>query len=699
MVKQTAAQLKREFDTFAANVARLEQLRHELALLPTDGFESDVARIKVRLKDITAIPFIERSLRDLRAKIERHAHASQQKVVGSTIVGSLKRRVADLETLLKQKRVLSKTDASALKELPRLEKQLMQLRSQVQTHLRGKEVKIDSGVGVLVDSTFDEFVSRIKGELSERLREKEGSITAQMQADLNSREELFAQRYQLLVQELERKYRTQLEEAMQTEVKQHLAEEVRKRIAHERTKLVALLLKEQSARLTRERKQLIGKLEETYAQREQALITDHQRVLAREKGTLAQQRARVTERMHRIEQQASLLHKERAGLEQRIAHEKRHLRQEEQRLSTCKKEAERKASLSAKAEIKSAKDRLLEEADALKHTLQLQQAHIATHLATLHAREQTMRQQEEHSKVHLAHERAVLQQSFERLEEQERHLNDKVQQKFIARKVALLASVRTERGTLQSKEKEITQREHHLKESIAKERMKGKQATARLQEELAQVTKQLEEHVASTRATLHEENVRTRQKYARAYRRLAQKAQAEAKHKLHVLRASLGYHQSQLRTALGLVQKREQSLKVRELQVKQSVVREKQALQKRFAALLAHERLVQIQGERALQARIAQQRVQDASEYQKRLVSEKAKMHQELRERVIRMSQQVSTQVAQQVSARESHIRATLERDYKEHMRVALARKQALFDTKKALLEKHVLAQAKRLFK
>ena len=236
-------------------------MRHELALLPTDGFESDVAKIKVRLKDITAIPFIERSLRQLRAKIEQHAHASQQNVVGATLVGALRKRVTELEHIVHQKRLLSKTDASALHDLPHLEKQLMKLRIQVQSHLRAKQVKVDAGVGVLVDSTFDEFVARIKGELSERLREKEGSMTAQMQADLSSREELFAQRYQSLVQDLDRKYRAQLEEAMTHEVKEHLAEEVHKRIAHERTKLVGVLLKEQAERLHKERKLLITRLE------------------------------------------------------------------------------------------------------------------------------------------------------------------------------------------------------------------------------------------------------------------------------------------------------------------------------------------------------------------------------------------------------------------------------------------------------
>ncbi len=698
MVKQTALQIKKEFDTFAAHVARLEQLRHELALLPTDGFESDVARIKVRLKDITAIPFIERSLRELRAKIERHAHMSQQKVIGSTIVSSLKRRVADIEGLVKQKRILSKTDASALKELPRLEKQLLQLRSQVQAHLRGKEIKIDSGVGVLVDSTFDEFVSRIKGELSERLHEKEGSMTAQMQADLSSREELFAQRYQTLVQELEQKYRRQLEQAMHAEVKHHLAQELQKRIAHERTKLVALLLKEQAEHLARERKQLLAKLEETYAQKEQVLISDHQRTLAHEKEGIATQRARLTDRMRRIEQQASLLHKGQEECTRRVSQEKNHLKQEEQRLVACRHEAERKAQHYAHAHIKAAKDQLVGEADAVRHTLALQQAHISTHLATLHAREQALRQQEEHTKVHLAHERAVFQQSFERLQEQERHLQDKTQQNYVAKKVTLLASVRKKRALLHQKEKEVAIRERQLAVVIAGERARGEHIVTSLKGELEIVTRHLQEHEASTRETLRAGEAKAREKYALQYRRVRVKAQVAAHQKLVALRSSLVHHQKQLKQALSMVQRREQGLKEHERSVQTSVGHEKKALQQRFVALVAHERTVQTQAEKALHTKVTQQRAQDTLAYTQRLASERVRMHQELRERVIRMYQHVSKQVARQVAVREGQIRSTLERDYAEHLRAALARKQAQLDTKKALLEKQVLAQARKLF-
>jgi hypothetical protein len=614
-------------------------------------------------------------------------------------VGALRKRVTELEHIVHQKRLLSKTDASALHDLPHLEKQLMKLRIQVQSHLRAKQVKVDAGVGVLVDSTFDEFVARIKGELSERLREKEGSMTAQMQADLSSREELFAQRYQSLVQDLDRKYRAQLEEAMTHEVKEHLAEEVHKRIAHERTKLVGVLLKEQAERLHKERKLLITRLEEQYAQKEQTLISHHRTTLSSALGQVALQRAALTERLARIERQRKELLKSQEVVAGRIRAEKTHFKQEEQRLARVRVQAERAARSRAGMQIKAARDRLVSERDAVHHALALQQSHLTAHLDALHAREQSLRQGEEHAKVQLAHERQILQQSFERLQTHERMLADKSHQALVKQKVSLLGRIRAERGKLAQKERTLLLRERSLNDSLAAERGKGRALADKLREELGSVTHALTQHEKDSTAKLAEMKRSLRTKYAREYRSLAHKAHQRSRAHLLALKQTLLHQQKRLHEGLRLVHAREQGMKRHASLLTSSVTHEKQALQSKFSMLLAHEKRLQSEAARALEVKVAQQRAQDTEHYRKQLSAERMKMQAELRERVAQMHVQASAELTRKVAAREGNIRAHLERDYKERLRATLAQKQLLLAKKKSLLEKQVLAQAKRLFK
>ncbi|MAG07210.1 hypothetical protein CMI46_00130, partial [Candidatus Pacearchaeota archaeon] len=67
--------LRGKFYSFQKKVNRLEELKHELSSLQnagyTKGFEKEVAIIRSRLKDTTAIPEVEKRIRALRAAIRK----------------------------------------------------------------------------------------------------------------------------------------------------------------------------------------------------------------------------------------------------------------------------------------------------------------------------------------------------------------------------------------------------------------------------------------------------------------------------------------------------------------------------------------------------------------------------------------------------------------------------------------------------
>ena len=58
-----------DFEVFAKGVERLEELGAELNSLDTSGYETQVAVIRSKLKNVSYIPEIEKEMRDLKAKI------------------------------------------------------------------------------------------------------------------------------------------------------------------------------------------------------------------------------------------------------------------------------------------------------------------------------------------------------------------------------------------------------------------------------------------------------------------------------------------------------------------------------------------------------------------------------------------------------------------------------------------------------
>ena len=73
-------QLKKEFESFAKKVAKLEVLKRELYALDTRGFENNVKSIRAKLKNVNAIlntsaaPKEQQSAREKQTAIGQDKH-------------------------------------------------------------------------------------------------------------------------------------------------------------------------------------------------------------------------------------------------------------------------------------------------------------------------------------------------------------------------------------------------------------------------------------------------------------------------------------------------------------------------------------------------------------------------------------------------------------------------------------------------
>ena len=217
MAAKNKEQVKKEFNEFADKVTRLESLRQQLNVLDTRGFETDARLIKAKLKDINAIPQITRELGVLRKKIEkssaakprgvsRESRKEHRKVLEEAKgikrklneertevlkqTSSMKRRISELQELIKKKRRISvkkqlnDKEVNFVRDIPKLEKELGSLTDAFKKHTSSAKLKIDSGVGIMVDTKFDDFIMNIKADLSHKLKEKEMSMDSVLEHNL-----------------------------------------------------------------------------------------------------------------------------------------------------------------------------------------------------------------------------------------------------------------------------------------------------------------------------------------------------------------------------------------------------------------------------------------------------------------------------------------------------------------------------------
>lgn len=683
MVKQSRQEIQQEFEAFSAKIARLEALRHELDSLDTTSFEKEAKAIRSRLKDITALPFLERSLESLKAKIT----ARSTPPLTVSVIPTLQRRIRTLERTIAEKKTLSKNDAHALREIPHLERALSTVQKQLASHLRTKGVKVDSGIGVLVDTTFDEFVHHLKSELTERLREREISMDAQMRADLASRESLFSQRYQSLVQELHEKYRARLAHEVHQGVQVQLGKELQQRLAFERKKLATQLLRQHARRLEEARTLQVRTLAQAYALKEKKLKEQLSLEEQRHARIFAEKQAELHRRIGLLVQREQASSMRSAQLRRRITAQRHLLQAEQRRLRTTRASFQREALRKAMVASAASRERSLTEIRALRQQLALQKHHLMQHMQELRTRERLVAQEETHSRLQLVHEKEVLAHALDALHQREAGLTARARARYL-----------TQRAALHERALELQKREKQLAHTLAEAQNAAQAERAGLMKQLTELKEHTAHALAHERALAqaHERAMRVR------LRSQARQQVKEAKRRADEARQSLTHLLSQqkasLREKMRSVQTRERSLTTHDALLKATVSREKERLQAAFSRLVAHQRKALAQIQHHAREKIARQSRQHAQQYAQQLHAERQKMHQELSLRVSAQRADFERQVHQQVVAQTARIKANLEAEYAKRIQVTLAQRQAELEKKKVALERHVLSQAKKLF-
>ncbi len=267
----TKEQLKKEFDSFAKGIAQLEALRNELNSLDSSGFELEVKSIRSKLKDIYEIPEIKKEMDSLKRRIaKRDANkvVHVKKITGQT--RDLRKKIERLEKK-RVKKQLSKSQVSSISEIPKIEKELSGLKKSFREHSSSTNLRIDSGVGVLVDSKFDDFVRSLKGELSLKLKQRKSDLSKEMERGLAKKKKEFESRYKKLVKEQHENYKKRVDEELNNEVKKRFDRELDRSLVRERNRIISELIKEDSKRLDSERKSLGKKLHEHYSKKERML--------------------------------------------------------------------------------------------------------------------------------------------------------------------------------------------------------------------------------------------------------------------------------------------------------------------------------------------------------------------------------------------------------------------------------------------
>jgi len=267
----TREQLKKEFDSFARGVANLETMRTELNSLDVTGFESEAKTIRAKLKDINEIPEIRKELSSLKRKIaKRDAEKGVRAKTGVIQAKVLKKKIVKLEKK-RTKKLLSREQVKDVKDIPKIEKELKNLRNTFKEHTSAEHVKIDSGVGILVDSRFDDFIVELKAELSQKLRERKKDLGKEMKHELIAKQKSFAERYKKLVKEQHEKYKKRIDSELKSEVKRRFERELDNKLSEERNKIISELIKEDAKRLSSEKKSLSLKLHKHYSKKEKEL--------------------------------------------------------------------------------------------------------------------------------------------------------------------------------------------------------------------------------------------------------------------------------------------------------------------------------------------------------------------------------------------------------------------------------------------
>ena len=217
-------------------------------------------------KEIEDKRLMEKKIAELEEKVSIKKQLSKKEIEDV-------KSIAKLKGIAKRKQ-LSKEEVGDIKEIPELENQLKDLKKDFEEHTKASKVKIDTGVGVLIDSKYDDFINEIKAELTERLEAKEMVISNKLKANLKEQKERFTEQYTNLTNEFHQKYKEKVKEELKKDVKEKFKQILERKLAIERNKITDSLIKEHAKKLHDDRKKIIIKLESNYSAKRKKLEED-----------------------------------------------------------------------------------------------------------------------------------------------------------------------------------------------------------------------------------------------------------------------------------------------------------------------------------------------------------------------------------------------------------------------------------------
>lgn len=279
-VKQTSIG-KEDFETFGFGVQRLKELKKELDGMDTRGFSKEEQSIRSKLKKVSEIPAIEREIKALKAKINNKYKPKK------------KRKSKILKEIKELKQDTGKISA--------LRGEIKDLKEQVEDK---KKKPIDSGVDILIDSNFNDFLKETKASLSDRIRSREKEINDILKSDLMKRESKFKEKHDNLIQDfnnkkrelekqLETKYNLKVKRALAKEIAEKFNAAVKKEINLEKVRLgkryTAELREHANAKLARDEQKLHQRAQEELAKK-MGKVDSQMQELQQDKQDLAYQK-------------------------------------------------------------------------------------------------------------------------------------------------------------------------------------------------------------------------------------------------------------------------------------------------------------------------------------------------------------------------------------------------------------------------
>jgi hypothetical protein len=145
-----------------------------------------------------------------------------------------------------------------INSIPEIERGISALRKKI----GGKPEYVDKKVGSLVDAKYNEFVSGIKEELSEKLRKKERAADHKLKSGLEKQKREFEEKYIKLNDDFHKKYRQKVDEELQNEVRARFDGLLKSRLDAERKKITDMIIADYAKRLKGDREKIKEEIDE-----------------------------------------------------------------------------------------------------------------------------------------------------------------------------------------------------------------------------------------------------------------------------------------------------------------------------------------------------------------------------------------------------------------------------------------------------